>query len=146
MRLNLTKVSNDRIFLEKRLEVVKTEVTAAEEDLKLFSQKHKIVQMDTQGKASLEGIVKLKADIASKEVQLSVLQSSMTENSPEVKSFELPSGSCRQKWGDWRGEATLLEGCRRWGACPPWGWSTRARCVSSRPERPSSSSSASSTR
>lgn len=87
VRLNLAKVGTERLFLEKRLELVKSDLKKAEEELKIFAQNYKVVQVESQAKASIEGIVKLKAELASKEVQLSVLRSYQTDESPEVKTL-----------------------------------------------------------
>jgi len=88
VRLNLSKVGTERLFLEKRLEIVKTELQKAEELLKTFAQKNSIVQVDSQAKVSIEGIARLKAELASREVQLSVLRSYQTDESSEVKALQ----------------------------------------------------------
>lgn len=88
IRLNLSKVGTERLFLEKRLDLVKKDLKAAEDDLKLFAQSNKIVQVDSQATASIEGIARLKGELASKEVQLAVLSSQQTEQSPEVKAIQ----------------------------------------------------------
>jgi len=88
VRLNLSKVGTERLFLEKRLEIVKADLQKAEEALKNFAQKNSIVQVDSQAKVSIEGIAKLKADLASREVQLSVLRSYQTDESSEVKAMQ----------------------------------------------------------
>jgi len=88
VRLNLSKVGTERLFLEKRLEIVKDDLRQAEESLKTFAQKNSIVQVDSQAKVSIEGIAKLKADLASREVQLSVLRSYQTDESAEVKALQ----------------------------------------------------------
>ncbi|GFO63848.1 GumC family protein [Geomonas paludis] len=88
VRLNLSKAGGERAFLEKRLEVVKRDLKAAEEDVKSFAQSNKIVQVESQAKASIEGIAKLRAELASKEVQLAVLSSKQTDQSPEVKAVQ----------------------------------------------------------
>lgn len=87
VRLNLTKAGSERVFLEKRLDLVKRDLKAAEEDLKRFSEKNSIVHVDAQAKASIEGIANLKAELASKEIQLSVLRSKQTDESSEVKGL-----------------------------------------------------------
>lgn len=87
IRLNLSKAGSERVFLEKRLELVSKDLKAAEEALKQFSQNNKIVQVEEQAKASIEVIARLRADLATREVQLSVLQSKQTEESPEVKAL-----------------------------------------------------------
>lgn len=87
IRLNLSKAGSERVFLEKRLELVTKDLKAAEETLKQYSQSNKIVQVEEQAKASIEGIARLRADLAAREVQLSVLRSKQTEESPEVKAM-----------------------------------------------------------
>jgi tyrosine-protein kinase Etk/Wzc len=88
VRLNLSKAGTERLFLEKRLDLVKKDLKAAEDDLKNFAQVNKIVQVDSQAKASIEGIARMKADLASREVQLSVLRATRTDQSTEVKALE----------------------------------------------------------
>ena len=87
VRLNLSKVGTERVFLEKRLESVKADLQRAEDELKSFAQRNKIVEVNSQAKASIEGIAKMKAEIASREVQLSVLRSYQTDESAEVKAL-----------------------------------------------------------
>jgi tyrosine-protein kinase Etk/Wzc len=108
VRLNLSKAGTERLFLEKRLQLVKKDLKTAEEDLKAFAQSNKIVQVDSQARASIEGIARLKAELASKEVQLAVLRSNQTEQSPDVKS--IMTGISRLK-----GELGALAGSRGGG-------------------------------
>lgn len=84
VQLNFAKVSNERIFLEKRLEVVRTDLKKAEEEFKVFAQSNKAVKVDDQAKASIEGVAKLKAELALKEVQLAAKRSYQTDENPEV--------------------------------------------------------------
>lgn len=97
IRLNLSKAGTERVFLEKRLELVKKDLKGAEEELKIFAQSNKIVQVDAQAKASIEGVARLKAELASKEVQLAVLKSKMTEQSAEVKTASAAIGRLRNE-------------------------------------------------
>jgi uncharacterized protein involved in exopolysaccharide biosynthesis len=87
VQLNLAKVSNDRIFLEKRLEVVRKDLKRAEDEMKSFSQQSKAINVEVQAKASIEAVAKLKAELALKEVQLAAKRSYQTEESPEVRSL-----------------------------------------------------------
>jgi len=84
VQLNLAKVRNDRVFLEKRLVVVKTDLKKAEDELKSFAQQNKAIKVDEQAKASIDGVARLKAELASKEVQLAAKRSYQTDESPEV--------------------------------------------------------------
>ena len=87
VQLNLAKVSNDRIFLEKRLVIVKNDLKKAEEEMKSFAQKNKAIKVDDQAKASIDGVAKLKAELASREVQLAAKRTYQTDESPEVMAL-----------------------------------------------------------
>jgi len=86
VRLNLSKAGTERLFLEKRLDFVKRDLKAAEDSLKAFAQTNKLIQPDSQAKASIEGIARIKAELASNEVRLAVLNTQQTEHSPEIKA------------------------------------------------------------
>lgn len=87
LRLNLTRASTERNFLEKRLTVVKQDLKNAENNLKTFQEQHKTINAGSQATAAIEGIARLKAEIVTKEVQLSALRYSMTDEAPEVKAL-----------------------------------------------------------
>lgn len=121
VRLNLSKVGTDRIFLGKRLELVKGDLRKAEDDLKTFAQQNKIFQPDSQAKASIEGIAKLKAEIASKEVQLSVVRTYQTDESQEVKALQTAIQKLHQEVGKLSGSSTGGEGIPSLGNVPGVG-------------------------
>lgn len=121
IRLNLTKAGTERVFLEKRLDMVRKDLARAEEDLKSFSQRHKIVQVDSQVKAAIEGVARLKADLASKEVQLAVLNSKQTQNSPEVKATEAAIRRLKAEIGALGSGASGSEGIPSVGDVPGVG-------------------------
>jgi len=121
VRLNLTKAGTERTFLEKRLELVKKDLKAAENDLKSFSQRNSIVQVDSQAKASIEGIARLKAELASSEVQLAVLLSNQTEQSPEVKSIRTGINRLKGELGALAGSSGGGEGIPSLGSVPGVG-------------------------
>lgn len=108
VRLNLSKAGTERLFLEQRLKLVKKDLKNAEDDLKSYAQQNKIVQVESQAKASIEGIARMKGELASKEVQLSVLRSTRTDESAEVKA--LATGVQRLK-----GEISRLSGSNSGG-------------------------------
>jgi uncharacterized protein involved in exopolysaccharide biosynthesis len=87
LQLNLTKASTERSFLEKRLTVVKSDLKAAEEEMKNFQEKNKTIKADSQAAAAIEGIARLRAEMISKEVQLAALRNSMTDESTEVRTL-----------------------------------------------------------
>lgn len=87
VQLNLTKVGSERIFLEKRLEVVRQDLRNAENDMKAFQEKYKTIKADSQATVAIEGIARLKGELASKEVQLAGLRNSMTDENSAVKAL-----------------------------------------------------------
>lgn len=121
VKLNLSKVGGERLFLEKRLEVVKKDLVAAEEDLKRYAQQNKIVQVDAQAEATIAGIARLKADLASKEVQLSVLRSSHTDRSPQVKALVTGIQQLKAEIGHLSGDGGGGEGIPSIGNVPGVG-------------------------
>lgn len=97
VQLNIAKVSNDRVFLEKRLELVKQDLKTAEDEMKSFAQQNKAIQVDAQAKASIEGVAKLKAELATKEVQLAALRSYQTDESHEVRALMAATARLRSE-------------------------------------------------
>jgi uncharacterized protein involved in exopolysaccharide biosynthesis len=84
VRINLNSAGRQRKFLENRLVLVKEGLIQAEEKLKLFQEKNKAIRIDDQAKAIIEAISRLKGELASKEVELGVLLSFQTEQSPQI--------------------------------------------------------------
>lgn len=121
LRLNLSKASAERSFLEKRIEVVRQDLRAAEDALKDFSQKNKTVQVDSQAKASIEAVARLKAEMVTKEVQLSALRVSQTDESPEVKSLLTTISRLKREIGARSGSDGSGEGLPSVGSVPSLG-------------------------
>jgi uncharacterized protein involved in exopolysaccharide biosynthesis len=88
VQLNLSKAGAERIFLEKRLELVKADLKKAEEELKQFAEQNKAIKVEAQATASIEGIARLRAEIVSKEVQLESLRSFQTDEAQEVRALQ----------------------------------------------------------
>lgn len=121
VRLNLSKIGTERVFLEKRLELVKADLKKAENELKSFAQQNKIVEVNSQAKASIEGIAKIKAEIASREVQLSVLRTYQTDESAEVKALLTGIKKLNQEMNKLAGASTGGEGIPSIGNVPGVG-------------------------
>lgn len=116
--LNLTKVSSERAFLEKRLEVVRKDLKLAEERMKEFSGQNKVVQVESQASASLTAVANLKAEISDKEVQLAVLRSRQTDESPEVKSTKAALEKVRREVAKLTGKNGNVDGIPSIGNVP----------------------------
>lgn len=92
---NLNSVGRERLFLEERLAVVKADLIKAENGLRDFQQSNKVIKIDDQATAVIEGIASLRGELASKEVELGVLLTSQTEQNPQVRALREGIGQLR---------------------------------------------------
>jgi uncharacterized protein involved in exopolysaccharide biosynthesis len=82
--LAVTEASQRRLFFEQQVQQAKDSLANAEVALKETQQKTGMIQLDSQAKAMLEAIGKLKAQVAAKEVELQAMKSFATEQNPDV--------------------------------------------------------------
>lgn len=121
VRLNLSKAGAERLFLEKRLELVKSSLKAAEDDLKAFSQKNSIMQVDAQVGASLNAVSRLKEELSAKEVELSILRNQQTDQSPNVKALNSAIARLKMQIHELTGTGSGGEGIPSVGSIPGMG-------------------------
>lgn len=110
--LNLTEASQRRAFFEKQLEDSRVSLATAEENLKRTEQTTGMIQLDSQAKALIQSVASLKAQIASKEVQIRAMSSYATENNPDVllakEQLAGLQGQLRQMSGSGASEAEVI--------------------------------------
>ncbi|HYS44305.1 MAG TPA: GNVR domain-containing protein, partial [Geobacteraceae bacterium] len=121
VQLNLTKAGTERVFLEKRLDIVKEDLTKAEESLRSFEVKNKAIKVDSQAAASIQGIARLKAEIISREVQLASLKSYQTDESQDVKALQTAIDKLRSQLGGLIGSGGSGDGIPNIGNAPNLG-------------------------
>ena len=121
VRLNLSKAGSEKLFLEKRLDVVKKDLKAAEEDLRNFSQRNKVVRIEEQAGASVTSIARQKSEIEKKEVQLAILRASQTEGSYEVQAAQAGLQKMKTELGKAAGRGGAGEGIPAIGSVPEIG-------------------------
>lgn len=80
--LAVTEASRRRMFYEQELKNAKDKLADAEQQLKITEQKTGVMQLDAQARALVSSAATLRAEIASKEVQIQSLQLSATEDNP----------------------------------------------------------------
>ena len=86
--LAVTEAGQRRLFFERQLEMAKNNLTAAEQALKETEQKTGLIQLDGQAKAMIESVVKLRAAMAAKEVELHAMRLFSTEENPDIRLGE----------------------------------------------------------
>ncbi|WP_298271272.1 GNVR domain-containing protein [Geobacter sp.] len=121
VELNLSRAGTERVFLEKRLDVVKGDLKRAEDDLKAFQERNKAFKVDAQATATIEGVAKLKAEIVAREVQLASLKSYQTEENPEVRAVEAALAKLRGQMGAMTGDGRSGDGILSAGSVPSLG-------------------------
>jgi len=95
--INVTQAKNTRLFIEGRLTETQKSVDKAQNELREFQEKNKTVSLSDEIKAAIDGVVKLKAEIISREVQLGVLRGYATEENPQVVQMKAEIASLRSQ-------------------------------------------------
>jgi len=113
-RLSMSGAGKSRLFLEERLATAKADLARAGDELKFFQIRNKMVNVTEQAKASIEGVAKLRAQLAVQEIQLAALQRQFTDTSQEVKR-------ARASVENVKGQISRLEGNSGNGSVPSVG-------------------------
>jgi uncharacterized protein involved in exopolysaccharide biosynthesis len=100
--LAVTEAGQRRIFFERQLELAKNSLADAEQALKQTEQNTGLIQLDGQARAIIESVVKLRASIAAKEVELHAMRLFSTEQNPDVRLGE-------QQLSGMRAQLALME-------------------------------------
>jgi capsular exopolysaccharide synthesis family protein len=79
-----TLAKKNRVFVEAQLDKTREDLNAAEEALRQFELVYGIVALDVQAQAAVTALATLEGQIMAKEVQLGVLQRTLTGSSREV--------------------------------------------------------------
>jgi uncharacterized protein involved in exopolysaccharide biosynthesis len=83
--LAMTEASQRRLFFEQQLELAKNNLAKAEVALKYALEKRGVVSVDTESRAVIETMARLKAQIANKEIQLNSMNAFVTTSNPDYR-------------------------------------------------------------
>jgi len=83
--LAITEASHRRIFFERQLKKSNDALAQAEAELKKAFDVKGIISVDTQGRAIVETVAHLRAQIAAKEIQLASMKAFVTPDNQEYK-------------------------------------------------------------
>jgi uncharacterized protein involved in exopolysaccharide biosynthesis len=86
--LAISEAGQRRMFFEEQIRSAKESLTRSEEEIKGFQQRTGLFQVDAQARVIIEGIARLRAIIAAKEVEAKVLRSFATSQNPDLKRVE----------------------------------------------------------
>jgi tyrosine-protein kinase Etk/Wzc len=86
--LAVTEASQRRLFYEEQLAQAKAGLVAAELSFQQVQQNKGLIQLDGQARIMIEGVARMRAEVAAKEVELQALRSYSTDRNPEVELAE----------------------------------------------------------
>lgn len=86
--LAVTEASQRRLFYEDQLKQAKEALVTAEAAFQQIQQTKGLVQLDAQAKTMIESLAVLRAQVATKQVELQAIRSYSTERNPEVALAE----------------------------------------------------------
>ncbi len=93
--LAVTEAGQRRLFFERQLEVAKDNLAKAEMALKGALDNNGIISVDTESRAFLETMGRLRAQISAKEIQLSSVSNFVTSNNHQYRQLEAELNSLR---------------------------------------------------
>lgn len=92
-----TKASRTRQFVEDRLAVTRRQLDSTAAELERFQQLHRTVALDVEVKAMVEGAATLRAQLTAAEIELSVLQESLSPDHPRIRDLKNQISQLGQK-------------------------------------------------
>ncbi len=96
-KLNISSAGRQRMFLEKRLEGVMQSLSRAENGLREFQEKNKLVALDEQAKAAISGAAQIKAEIIATESELDMLKGFATGKETTVVKLQQKLAGLRKQ-------------------------------------------------
>lgn len=112
--LKITDAGQDKIFLDRRLSQAKTDLTKAEDAIKIFQLKYKALDISEQAKGTIKGVAELEAQLATEEIKLSGIKRVFTDSSQDVKNQQAIIKNIRD-------QISKFEGMRAGGSMPGVG-------------------------
>jgi tyrosine-protein kinase Etk/Wzc len=83
--LAVTEAARRRLFFQHEVEQEKVELALAEENLRRTQESTGLIELDSQAKAIIEGVARLRGEIAAKEVERQAMSSFATDQNPDYK-------------------------------------------------------------
>jgi uncharacterized protein involved in exopolysaccharide biosynthesis len=87
-KVALTNAARRRLFFENQVKMTRDNLAAAEVELKRMQEKTGIISLDRQSSIALQAVASMRAEIASKEVELSAMRGYATEKNPNYQRLQ----------------------------------------------------------
>jgi len=98
--LKTEEASFHREFIGERYRQNLVDLKKAEDDLKLFQEKHKMVALPEQTLAAIEAAAALKAQMLSNEVKLGVMLGALNTNHPDIENIKKENSELSKKMNE----------------------------------------------
>jgi tyrosine-protein kinase Etk/Wzc len=95
--LAVTEASQRRVFYESQLETAKDNLAKAEMSLKGSLDTGGVISVDSESRAIVETVGRLRAQVSAKEIQLNSMRAFVTESNPNYKRTEEELASLRNE-------------------------------------------------
>jgi tyrosine-protein kinase Etk/Wzc len=95
--LAITEAAQRRVFFDQQLDGEKRALAAAEDDLRTTQQRTGLIQISGQAQMIIQSIGQLRAEIASREVELQSVRTFATDQNPEVTRLNEEISTMRQQ-------------------------------------------------
>jgi uncharacterized protein involved in exopolysaccharide biosynthesis len=95
--LAVTEASQRRIFYERQLEAAKNNLAKAEMSLKSALDTRGVISVDSESRAILETVGRLRAQVSAKEIQLNSMRAFVTDANPNYQRVEEELASLRNE-------------------------------------------------
>ncbi|HEX2959975.1 MAG TPA: hypothetical protein VHO70_24275 [Chitinispirillaceae bacterium] len=97
VELNSAKSKNNRQFLEKRYQIISDSLTRAENALKQFQETEGVFDASEQVNSTIDVFSKLESDLASKQIEYSVMSQIYGSTSPNASTAKIAIDEYRRK-------------------------------------------------
>lgn len=108
--LAVTEAAQRRLFFEQQLRQAKEDLATAEVALQQTQEKTGLIKLDDQGRAIIEAVATLRAQITAKEVELNSMRAYATELNPDYTRAQQQLAGLRRELGKLEGPQTSRDG------------------------------------
>ena len=88
IQMNSREARNNREFIQRRYEQLLLDLKSAEDSLRAFQERYGVYTANDQVKAAIIAAAELEAKIALREIELGVLEKTMTATNPELEAMK----------------------------------------------------------
>lgn len=94
---NISRGRNMRLFLERRLAEAESALALAQESLKVYQARHKVVAVDDETRAAIDAYARLKSQAYLKEAELAAVQNVASDDNPYYLSLKRETEAFQQQ-------------------------------------------------